>query len=153
MAGAGPVLLVACALVGCGGSLAPPHAEFETPIAWSSVPRETDASPTAEQISLRLESDGTAHVINFPQGTAGRVTINDKTYVCFDRMDAPLYSGPATWETKQSNEIIVNFAESSVPLFSDKAGYFLPDADWEYVSTGECGAGATGAHWKVDVGI
>lgn len=122
--------------------------DFETPIAWQGGRETFDNSGPEISMSLRLEGDGTAQVVNFPQGADTTEEVDGQTYVCLESSHAPIYTGAATWEVRATNALVVKFGESSVTVVSGKNGYFLPDPDWSVLNVWECGTQTHYAEWR-----
>lgn len=110
---------------------------FATPIEW------TNDGPAAT--SIRLQSGGTADLVNFPRGTNSTERIDGKTYNCLERsITDELYTGPATWKTEGDWAFTLTFGSSTGLVRSGKSGYFLPEPDWQIARFDECGDGGEG---------
>lgn len=108
----------------------------EAPIGWRG---EQVGSSITGTSNIRLEEDGSAFVVNLPRGRESEEIHNERTYSCFEPTVADPYTGVASWERVSDWRFRLRFETTSIVLFAEKSGYFLPDPDWRNTYFSECG--------------
>ncbi|MDQ1075062.1 MULTISPECIES: hypothetical protein [Microbacterium] len=132
------ITVVVAAGFGIAGAVEQAKLRSIAPVEWMSVGQPTPGGDAAT-ITIRLEDTGRALVENMPRGAEGNDFFGGRKYTCFRVEGDDVYSGPASWEWVSDFAVRLRFGSSSVLIFADKSGYFLPDPDWENPSFRECG--------------
>lgn len=122
-------------LAGCVSS----GPEFSTPIGWARGKIISDAVPAVPDedvpTSLRLMDDGTAWLIDFPQG---KTIERDDGTVCLDVSTSDRYTGDATWSAVTSHRFKLTFGDSLVHVSAGDA--YFGDQNWQQIRIFGCGS-------------